>query len=166
MKETGNSNEDKFRERMYDGDKITERYLTREEVLRLDPHDVDFHWDRAFGKVFIRRPDGKHIEHSLTLPGVGWVSEDLLMAQMRRPGQLLTPVLLVAITKLATFEENYRISQRMSRLRAVFGENADSEWFFRSSRDPFSVGWNIERTWRIIEAVVASGDENDGRKGE
>lgn len=164
MKEASESNGDRFREILYDGDKVTERSLTREEVLRRGPNDVDFHWDRAFGKVFIRRPDGKHIEHCRTLPGVGWVSEALLMAQLRRPGQLLTPVLLVAITKLATFEENYRVSQRMSRLRAAFGENAESEWFFRGTRDPFSVGWNIERTWRIIEAVIDSTDENGGKK--
>ena len=166
MTEAKDKNQDRFRMTMYDGERITETYLTREEVLRLDPEEVDFHWNRAFGKAFIRTANGKHIEYSGTLPGVGWITEALLMAMIHRPGQLLTRVHLMAITRLATFERNNRISQRMSTLRSAFGETAESEWFFKGTRDPFTVGWNIERTWRIIEAVIASKDENVGRNGE
>ena len=164
MTEADDKKQERFRMTGYDGEEITERHLNRKEVLQLDPDDVDFHWDQAFGRAFIRKSDGKRLMYLGTLPGVGDVTGALLMAQMRRPGQLLGPVLLVVITKLATFEENSRVSQRMSRLRAAFGEDADSEWFFKGVRDPFSVGWNIERTWRIIETVITPENKDDRKK--
>ena len=163
MTETDDSERDRFRETTYNGEEITERHLTRQEVLRLDPDDVDFHWDKAFGRARAREPDGKRIEHSGTLPGVGWITEHLLMAMMRRPGQSLTPLHLMAITRLATFEKNNRISQRMTKVRQAFGESAGSDWFFKGTRDPFTVGWNIDRTWRIIETVITP-EKEDGRK--
>ena len=155
--------QDKFHELFYDGDEISERFLTRKEVLELDPDDVDFNWNKAFGKISIQKSDGEHTEYFGTLPGVGWVTEHLLMAMILRPGQLLSPVNLITITRLATFEKNNRISQRMTRLRFAFGETADSEWFFKGTRDPFTVGWNIERMWRIIETVITP-ENKDGRK--
>ena len=164
MKEKQNNNEDMFRVTMYDGDKITEKFLSREEVLQLDPTDVDLSWDRAFGKCSIRRADGKRVEYTGSLPGVGDVSGALLLAMMRRPGQLLSRIHLMTITNLATFERNSRISQRMSRLRVGLCESADSMWFFKGTRDPFTVGWNIERTWRIIEAVVKADGNQRGER--
>ena len=55
MTEAEDKKQERFRMTGYDGEEITERHLNRKEVLQLDPDDVDFHWDQAFGKAFIRK---------------------------------------------------------------------------------------------------------------
>ena len=172
MNEVNSPQEDRFRVRTYENGKITEEYSTLDEVLRLKPTDVDFHWDKAFGKIRIRKRNGKIIKYFGRLPGVGQVTKSLLAAMMKRPGQLLTSVHLSAITKSVTFDEHYRLSQRMTRLREAFGEQNkkrkknsgknrrrntnknELSWYFIGTKDPFAVGWNPKRTWRIIQMVV------------
>ncbi len=154
-----------FRERIYKNGNITETYLTREEVKRLNPNDVDFHWDKAFAKAVIRKQDGTRIKLCGDQSRFGWITEPLLITIMDLPGQLLTQRDLVLITRLVSFARSNRVSARKAKLRRIFGEVRCPSWFFIGNRDPFTVGWNENRTWRVIEfAPNSSRVEDQGKE--
>ncbi len=153
-----------FRERIYKNGKITERYLTREEVKVLNPDDVDFHWDLAHAKAFIRTQNGKRIRLYGDRSRFGWITEPLLRAKMYAAGQSLTLGDLVAITKLVSLESSSRVSARKTKLRRIFGEVHKPSWFFIATKDPYAVGWSEDRSWRIIEFVANAGRDGSQTK--
>jgi hypothetical protein len=151
-----------FLETVYKDGAIAEKELSEQQVLAIDPHGVDFHFDEAFGRICIRKEDDAFLELAMAIPGVGDKNERLLTEMMWQPGRLLTPRQVAPILGMnPNYERQLReaISALLSRLRGGFGEKAEkgkkpSPWYFLSRRRPFSFGWNAARTWRIIERIA------------
>ena len=137
---------------------ITEKIMTEEEFQKLDPNEVDFHWNEAAGQIVIHDQNGNPIKYSGSIPGVGKVNQILLTEMMWQPGKLITPRQLCANTKRKSFSTNNNISSHLTRLRTAFGEKKLLPWYFRVRKHPFAFGWNADRSWRIIEVVAENSD--------
>jgi hypothetical protein len=141
-----------FTVRMYDGD-LTQRQLLADEARALDPDTVDFHYDKAFGRIQIRARDKRIICDDLEIPGLGPVGQLLLTALMDHPGELLAPWEIVRLTGYKWFYCPNNISGRLSALRRAFGEDGNHPHFFLTRRHPYAVCWSGERTWRVIDKI-------------
>ena len=172
MNRPNNRRKPRFREMLYKGGGISERDMTEAEMLAIDPHDVDFHFNEATGQICIRKEDGTYIEHLAVIPGVGAKGERLLTEMMWNYGQLIMPrqvaTLLGKSSRYQQDEFHNSISALLSRLRGAFGEKTErgqkpSPWFFLSRRRPFSFGWNPARTWRVIERIAEAESSDEGK---
>lgn len=159
----------RFRQTTYRDGKISESDLNEDQILALDPHEDDLHFNEAFGRICIRKQDGKFIEYFGAIPGVGAKNERFLTEMMWNPGQLITPRQVAPVLKKSKIYEqdglHNAVAALLSRLRKGLGEDASRPWFILSRRRPFSFGWNPARTWCLIERIAEpTRDEAEGDK--
>ena len=134
--------------------KVTEQRMTRSEVLALDPNEVDFHLDEAFGRIQIKQSDGTIVQHLAEIPGIGAERRKVLLALMNRPGEFLCPRQLAAPTGNTWLRDPRNVAGCVRALRRAFGETGTSAFYFITRRHPYAVALSAERTWRLIEAVA------------
>ena len=141
---------------------LTEAVLTRQEVLALDPEEVDFFWNCIFGRISIRRPDGTIPELDGAIPGLGPDAgipflEDILWGL----GELLT------VERFNGTLESLRFSgpraALVRRLRRAFGDSAALQWYFIVKARPWRIGWSMARSWRILERLARPSSGNRSR---
>ncbi len=125
--------------------------MTAKEVLDLSFEDVDYHHDRVFERIFIRRPDGEIRKYSGRIPGLGPDSglpllEDILWAE----GAFLTEEMLSPELRRRWLQPNSR-DQQVRRMREAFGDTAELGHFFIVLSRLWRIAWNTRRSWRIVE---------------
>jgi hypothetical protein len=134
---------------------ITCAYLTAREVLELNVEDVDFHLDRVFGRISIRRPDGSVRKPLADIPGLGpEVGIPLLDDILWAGGEFLTTEQLngkLESIRGTDLQAHRARAQQVRRLRRAFGDSVDVEWFFIVRKRPWRIAWNVARSWRIVE---------------
>ena len=132
------------------GGESTQATLTRQEVLALDPEDVDFHHDQVFGRVSIRLPDGSFRKHRGEIPGLGPdVGLPVLDNVVWAMGEFLTTRDFNGLLD----DEAVRATQ-VYRLRKAFGDSCATQWYFSVKCRPWRCAWNIERSFRVIERLA------------
>ena len=130
---------------------LSHAYFSAPDVHALDPGDVDFSWDKVFGRISIRLPDGQLKQYFGGIPGLGvGVGMPLLEDVLWALGELLTERQLKGTIRTGWETSNAR-DQRVAGLRRGFGDSAEFQHFFIVKSRPWRIAWNTKRSWRIIE---------------
>lgn len=138
---------------------FTETVINVEEAITFTA-DVDYFRNEVTGLNRIRKEDGSKMEYTPELPGVGEkVTLELLKDLMYASGVLRTAKQLARNPQLRTFydpsisvgENRNALAARLMKLKKAFGEDARSPWYFVVRRKGYAVGWNVERSWCIVE---------------
>lgn len=119
---------------------IEQVLMTKEEKEKLAPADVDFHYDRTNGDMFIKTKGDKLIDHSRKIP-FGPIHWDVL-----------EEILIAACDFVELESENWKYAE-IARIRKAFGEapKKKKELFFEVQKKPtYAIRWRPERAWRII----------------
>jgi len=130
---------------------ITYAYLTAQQVLELNVSDVDLSWDQVFGRISIRKPNGKRLEYRWRFPRLGATVGIPLLLDLMWAGAPLTVSDLIKSPKLRTLSCPDVRASRLYALRQAFGDSAADSRYFICLIQPYRVGWVLERSWRIIE---------------
>ena len=151
LRTTADQSESRFRVITCVMGTTTETYLAAQEVLKPKAAEVDFHWDRVFGKVGICEPNGNSREYVGEIPGLGPdvgipFLEDILWAT----GELMTERQLNGSLWYHWKTRNAR-DRQVTRLRTAFGDSATAQHYFIVRCRPWRIAWNVARSWRIIE---------------
>ena len=96
--------------------------LPARETLHAAREDVHFFLDRAFGRIYIVRPDGPVID---ALRGIGDNGSCMLFAVMMHPGRWLARAEVAHIAGLPGFLVDSIFVTQRKRLRAALGESGD-----------------------------------------
>ena len=117
---------------------------TRAERQRLDPNDAGVQIDESKGTISIKH---KGSTKSTTyrpgeMPGLGVCEWNLLADIVFSAGDILL------------LESNPCINQRVRRIRRLFHDSKDAEWFFKTSRAPYAIAINTDLTWRYVETLA------------
>jgi len=117
---------------------------TRAERQRLGPNDVDVQIDEPKGTISIKH---KGSTKSTTyqpgeMPGFGVYEWNLLADIVFSAGDILR------------LESDPCINQRVRRIRRLFHDSKDEEWFFKTTRAPYGIAINTALTWRYIETLA------------
>ena len=132
---------------------LIEARMDTSMAVRLDPDDVDFHLDEAFGRIQIRQSDGTALKHLAEIPGIGAERRKVLLALMNRPGEFLCPRQLAALTGNTWLRDPRNVAGCVRALRRAFGETGTIPFYFITRRHPYAVAWS-DRSWRHIEPVA------------
>lgn len=119
---------------------IEQAIMTKKEKENLNPADVDFHYDRTNGDMFVKTQEGKLIDYSRNIP-FGPTYWDVL-----------EEILLAASDFVELESENWKYAE-IYRIRAAFGESPKNgkEHFFEVQTKPtYAIRWRPARIWRII----------------
>ena len=133
---------------------VTEQRMPRSAVLALDPDDVDFHCDEAFGRIQIRQSRGEPAQHPAEIPRIGPVRRKVLLVVMNRPGEYLSPRQLATLTGYPWLRDPRNVAGCIRSMRRAFGETGSRPFYFLTRRSPYAVAWCAGRSWRHIEAVL------------
>jgi hypothetical protein len=138
----------------YDGSDTSIRYLTRPQVLELNPQIVDHFLSLVLGVWAFRTADGRWVEHrGGQWPGLGSTGLRVLQAAQISL-ELLTPAEMAEITGCPLLRDNNTLSARWKALREAHEESAQRPNFFLSRRaGGFALGWNPQRSWAWLEKV-------------
>ena len=139
---------------------LTEARMSLRQAAALDPSDVDYHRDEICGRITIKTGNGACLEYFGEIPGGGEVTGAFLEELMWQPGRLLGRFKLKKHKKLKSFGSANAMAARLAALRRAFGETARHPWYFLTRRKGYTVAWNAERSWRLIEPL-AVGDGHD-----
>jgi len=149
----------------YANGEFTEARMSLRQAVALDASDVDYHRDEICGRITIKTGNGTCLEYFGDIPGGGEVTGAFLEELMWQPGRLLGWPKLTKNRRLKSFSSTNAMAARLAALRRAFGETASDPWYFLTRRRGYSVAWNADRSWRLIE-TLAVGDGRDGQETE
>jgi hypothetical protein len=140
----------------YDGQSITNKTMTREQVMAINPQSVDYFLSTAFGIWGFRTDQDEWVEHNAgDWPGLGDVCIRIIQAIQLNPGEFLTPKEIADLTGCFTLRENNVLSARLMAIRQIHKETAQKPHFFQSRRPGgYAIAWNPEKTWMWIERIA------------
>ena len=140
----------------YDGQEITTKTMTREQVMAINPQTVDYFLSTAFGIWGFRTDQDEWVEHNAgDWPGLGDTCIRIIQAVQLNPGEFLTPQEIADLTGFFTLRENNVLSARLMVIRQVHKETAQKPNFFLSRRaGGYGVAWRPEKTWLWIERIT------------
>lgn len=145
---------------------IIEARMSLQEVKKLDPHSVDFHWNSAWGEFHIRKKNGEALEYQGSMPSIGEELSRMLLDLIWRPGEYRSARSFFPDSKLRWTRLNKLLTARAARFRRAFGESFKESWFILSRRSPFEIAWNPDRSWRFIERVAQPNHQQEEEHGE
>jgi len=141
---------------IYDGQTVTTKTMTREQVMAINPQSVDYFFSTAFGIWGFRTDENEWIEHSAAdWPGLGDVCIKIIQAIQFNPGDFLTPQEIADLTSCFTLRNNNALSARYMAIREAHKEGFRKPHFFLSRRaSGYGISWNPECTWMWIERIA------------
>jgi len=140
---------------IYDGQDVTTRPMTREQVMEINPQSFGYFFSTVFGIWAFRTANDEWIEHEAAdWPGIGDTCIRIIQAVQFNPGEFLTPTEIAELTGYATLRNKNALSARLKAIREAHKESYKAPNFFSSRRDGgFAIAWNAEKTWAWIERV-------------
>jgi len=124
---------------------MSEQILTRQEREKLDPNDVDVQIDEPRQEMWIKHQGATKSTcyHANDMVGIGIREWKLLVETVFSAGDV------VALDSLP------HIHQRVARLRRLFRDSKDEEWFLTTTIMPnYGIALNTNRSWRFIEILA------------
>ena len=124
---------------------MSEQILTRQERDKLDPNDVDVQIDEPRQEICIKHKGATKSAcyHANDMAGIGIREWNLLVETVFSAGDV------VPLDSLA------HIHQRVARVRRLFRDSKDEEWFFITTIMPnYGIALNTNRSWRFIEVLA------------
>jgi hypothetical protein len=123
----------------------SEQVLTRQERNKLDPNDVDVQIDEPRQEIWIQHKGATKSAcyHANDMVGIGTREWNLLVEAVFSAGDV------VPLKSLP------HIHQRVARLRRLFRDSKEDEWFFITTIMPnYGIVVNTNRNWRLIEVLA------------
>lgn len=145
---------------IYDGQTVTTKTMTREQVMAINPQSVDYFFSTAFGIWGFRTADDEWVEHNAAdWPGLGDTCIRIIQAIQLNPGEFLTPQEIADLTGCFTLRDNNALSARFMAIRQVHKESFKKPHFFQSRRaGGYGISWNSEKTWMWIERIAPTAE--------
>ena len=139
----------------YDGHTITEKTMTREQIMEINHQSVDYFFSTDFGIWGFRTAQDKWVEHTAgNLPGIGDTCIKIIQAILLNPGEFLTPVEISELTGCFTLRDNNTLSARLMKIREAHKESYQKPHFFLSRKaGGYAVAFNPQCTWMWIERI-------------
>ena len=136
--------------------RIEQVLMTKEEKDSLPKDDVDFHYDRTNGDMFIKTKESNIKDYSRKIPfgPTRW--------------EVLEQILLAAGDFVELESENWKYAE-IARIRKVFSEKPKKgkTHFFDVQKNPtYAIRWRPKRSWRIIEKESSTGSSTVNSKVE
>lgn len=140
---------------IYDGQTITTKTMTHDQVMEINPQSTDHFLSSVFGIWAFRTADDEWIEYrGGDWPQFGDVCIRIVQAIQLNPGEFIDPVLIAELTGRSTLRENNVLSARLMVIRKAHKESFNKPHFFLSRKTGgFGVSWNQERTWCSVERI-------------
>lgn len=147
----------------YDGQEITTRTMTRQQVMEINHQSVDYFLSAAFGIWGFRTDQDEWVEYNAgDWPGLGDRCIRIIQAIQFNPGDFLTPQEIANLTGRSTLRDNNALSARLMKIREVHNETAQKPHFFQSRRPgEYAIAWNPEKTWMWIERITPATDTTE-----
>ena len=139
----------------YDGQTITTKTMTQEQVTGIKPQAVDHFLSSVFGIWGLRTADDKWVEHrGADWRGLGDSCIRIIQALQLNPGQFLAPAMIAELTGRSSFRDNSVLSARLMAIRKAHQESNKKPHFFLSRRaGGFGISWNPQLSWMSIERI-------------
>jgi len=139
----------------YDGQTITSKTVTHEQVTVINHQSADYFLSPVFGIWAFRTKDDEWIEHrGADWPGLGDVCIRIVQAVQLNPGEFLTPTEIAELTGRPTLRENNALSARLMAIRRAHKESYEKPHFFLSRKaGGFAIAWNPQCAWMWIERI-------------
>jgi len=139
----------------YDGHTITEKTMTREQVLEINHQSVDYFFSSDFGIWGFRTEQGEWVEHNAgNWPGIGDVCIRIIQATQLNPAEFLRPQDIAELTGYFTLRDNNTLSARLMKIREAHKESYKKPHFFLSRKaGGYAIAWNPQCTWMWIERI-------------
>ena len=147
----------------YDGQTITSKTMTHEQVMAINPQSADHFLSSVFGIWAFRTAEDEWVEHhGGDWPGFGDVCIRIVQAIQLNPGEFIDPVLVAELTGRSTLRENNVLSARLMAIRRAHRESHKKPHFFLSRKaGGFGVSWNPQKTWMWIERIPPTAGATD-----
>jgi len=151
-------NNSRYEVLIYDGQTITSKTMTREQVMAVNHQSVDYFFSTAFGIWGFRTHEDEWIEHSAAdWPGLGDTCIRISQTIQLNPGEFLTPQEIADLTGCFTLRSRNALSARFMKIREVHKESFKKPHFFLSRRARgYAVAWKPEYSWMWIERIAST----------
>ncbi len=139
----------------YDGQTVTNKTMTRQQVMAINPQSVDYFFSTTFGIWGFRTDEDEWVEHSAAdWPGIGNTCIRIIQAVQLNPGEFLTPQDITELTGYFTLRDNNALSARLMKIREAHKESYKKPHFFLSRKaGGYAIAWNPQCTWMWIERI-------------
>jgi hypothetical protein len=138
-----------------DGQAITSKTVTHEQVMAISHQSADYFLSSVFGIWAFRTAEDEWIEHhGGDWPGFGDVCIRIVQALQLNPGEFLDPVLVAELTGRPKLRENNTLSARLMAIRKAHKESYKKPHLFLSRKaGGFAISWNPKCSWMWIERI-------------
>jgi hypothetical protein len=148
-------NKPRYEVMIYDGQTITTKTMTREQVMELNPQAVDYFLSMAFGILGFRTNEDEWIQfNNADWSGLGDVCIKIIQAILLNPGEFLKPQEIADLTDCFTLRNPNALSARLMAIRKVHKESYRKPRFFLSRKTGgFAIAFNPQCSWMWIERI-------------
>ena len=141
-----------------DGQTITSKNMTREQVMGINPRSFEYFLSPDFNIRAFRTAKDQWIEYSARdCPGLGDVCIRIIQALLLNPGEFLSPREISELTGRSTLADNNALSARLMAIREAHKESFKEQNFFLSRKaGGFGIAWNPTKSWCWIERITTT----------
>jgi len=138
-----------------DGQTITAKTMTREQVMAINPQSVHYFMSIVFGILGFRTEGDEWIQfNNSDWPGLGDVCIKIIQALQLNPGEFLTPAEISELTGYWSLRNGNALSARLKAIREAHKESFQKPHFFLSRRSKgYAIAWNPKCSWMWIERI-------------
>jgi hypothetical protein len=140
---------------IYDGQTITTKTMTREQVMAINPQSVHYFMSIVFGILGFRTEEDEWIQfNDSDWPGLGDVCIKIIQALQINPGEFLTPTEIAELTGYWSLRNGNALSARLKAIREAHKESSKKRHFFLSRKSGgYRVAWSPNYSWMQIERI-------------
>ncbi|MHB9071270.1 MAG: hypothetical protein ACYC54_13000 [Sedimentisphaerales bacterium] len=148
---SGNSLYDKIH---YDGNIVSVKTITRDELLSLNRESVDHFLSIDLGIWAFRNSKGEWIEKKLSEKSMGTTCLMIIESLQCEPGVFYTPNEISELTNIYSLKNPNNLSARLRVIRLCHEETFKTPNFFLSKRaGGFGTAWNPKKTFMQIVRI-------------
>lgn len=141
----------------YDGKTLSDKIITRDEVLSLDRESVDHFFSVDLGIWEYRTADGRWIKRKLSGNPLGSTCLKIMECTQCEPGVFFGPDEIAELTNIYSLKNPNNLSARLRSLRLYHQETHKKPNFFLSKRaGGFGVAWATEKSFIQIIRVKSN----------
>ena len=157
-----NLNNSRYQVTIGKGKSVTTETMTYEQVMQLNPQDVDHFMSFAFGVYAYRNIKGKWIEiKGGNWPGMGDTTLSVVQALQLNPGQFLSPEFIAEVAGCPSLKRKNVLSALLLTIRKIHGECYRYPNFFLSCRTGgFKIAWNSQKSFIWIERITPTKEQD------
>ncbi|MFA6186465.1 MAG: hypothetical protein WC770_04530 [Phycisphaerae bacterium] len=138
----------------YDGNIVSVKTITRDELLSLNRESVDHFLSIDLGIWAFRNSKGKWVEKKLSEKSMGTTCLRIIECLQCEPGIFYTPNEISELTNIYSLKNPNNLSARLRVIRLCHEETFEEPNFFLSKRaGGFGAAWNPKKTFTQIVRI-------------